>query len=59
MAIFGRTELIISVSEAKFDEEADGKVHWQPNPQNPEDKRKTTIFSDQDFSPKKFFGIEK
>ena len=31
LMIFGRTELIISVSEAKFDEEADGKVHWQPN----------------------------
>ena len=35
---FGRTELIRSVSKAKFDEEADGEVHWHPNLQKPDEK---------------------
>ena len=38
LMIFGRTELIISVSEANFDEEADGEGHWHPNPLNPDKK---------------------
>ena len=42
--IFGRTELIISVSKANFDEEADGEVHWHPNPQNPDEKGKKLFF---------------
>ena len=57
--MFGHTELIISGSKAKFDEEADGEVHWQPNPQNPDEKRKNIFFSDQDFSHFIFFGVEK
>ena len=40
LMIFGRTELIISVSEAGVDEDADGEVHWHPNPQKPDEKRK-------------------
>ena len=48
--IFGRTELIRSVSKAKFDEEADGEVHWHPNPQNPDEKRKKTNFSNRNVS---------
>ena len=44
LMIFGRTELIISVSEAKFDEEADFEVHWPPNPLNPDKKLKKLFF---------------
>ena len=36
--IFGRTELIRSVSKAKFDEEADGEVHLSLNPLKPNQK---------------------
>ena len=57
--IFGRTELIISVSKAKFDEEADFEVHRPPNPQNPNEKRKKLFFSDQNFSPKNLFRRRK
>ena len=44
LMIFGRTELIISVSEANFDEEADFEVHWPPNPLNPDKKLKKLFF---------------
>ena len=47
--IFGRTELIISVSKAKFDEEADFEVHRPPNPQNPNEKRKKLFFRTENF----------
>ena len=47
--IFGRTELIISVSKAKFDEEADFEVHRPPNPQNPDKKRKQLFFRIENF----------
>ena len=30
----------VSVSKAKFDEEAAGEVHWHPNPQHPDEKNK-------------------
>ena len=33
LMIFGRTELIISVSEANFDEEADFEIRWGLDPQ--------------------------
>ena len=56
--IFGRTELIISASKAKFDEEADGEVHWQPNPQNPDEKRKNYFFGPIFFA-ESFFSASK
>ena len=49
LTIFGRTELTLSVSTAKFDAEADFEVHWQPNP----------LIPDRNFSPNFFFGVEK
>ena len=47
--IFGRAELIISVSKSKFDEEADFEVHRPPNPQNPDEKRKKLFFRTENF----------
>ena len=58
LMIFGRTELIISVSEANFDEEADFEVHWPPNPLNPDKKRKNFFFGPTIFADF-FFGVEK
>ena len=49
LMIFGRTELIISVSKAKFGEEADFEVHWPPNPLNPDKKRKKLFFRTENF----------
>ena len=49
LMIFGRTELIISVSEANFDEEADFEVHWPPNPLNPDEKLKKLFFRTENF----------
>ena len=49
--ISGRTALITSVSKAKFDMEADGKVHLNPNQQKPSENCKKTIFSDQELLP--------
>ena len=59
LMIFGRIELILSVSEAKFDAEADFEVHRPPNPQNPDKKTQKTFFSDRKISPKFLFGVEK
>ena len=56
--ICARTELIISVSKAKFDEEADFEVHWPPNPQNPSEKRKKLFFRTEKFR-RIFFGRRK
>ena len=44
--VFGRTELIISVSasKTKFDVEADGEVHLDLNPLNPNQKHKKLFF---------------
>ncbi len=56
--IFGRTELIISVSKAKFDEEVDGEVHLQPNPSNLNAKRKKQNFGPNFFATKNS-GVEK
>ena len=58
LMIFGRTELIISVSKAKFDEEADFEVHRPPNPQNPNEKRKKLFFRTENFR-QKFFPASK
>ena len=56
--IFGRTELIISVSKAKLDEEADFEVHRPPNPQNPDKKHKKLFFRIENVR-RFFFGVEK
>ena len=57
---FGRIELIISASEAKFDEEADGEVHWHPNRLKPDEKTQKTIFSDRIVYVKKnISGVKK
>ena len=40
LLIFGRAELIISVSRAKFDVQADGEVYLNVNPQELDEKRK-------------------
>ena len=57
--VFGRTELIISASKAKFDVEADGEVHLRLNSQKPDEKRKKLFFSDRQISQNKIFGVEK
>ena len=56
VVIFGRTDLRISVSEAKFDEEADFEVHRRPNPLNPDEKRKKPFFRTDLFRRKKCVG---
>ena len=58
LMIFGRIELILSVSKAKFDEEADCEVRLSLNPQKPRKNIKKTFF-DRKFSPQIFFGVEK
>ena len=58
LMIFGRPELIISVSEAKFDEEADFEVNWPPNLQNPDEKHKKLFFLTEIFR-QKFFSASK
>ena len=42
--IFDRTELVISVSKAKFDEEADFEVRLSLNPQKPSKNIKKLFF---------------
>ena len=56
--IFGRTELIRSVSKAKFDEEADGEVHLSLNPLKPNQKHKRLFFW-TDFFRQFFFSASK
>ena len=53
LMIFGRIELILSVSKAKFDAEADFEVHRPPNSQNPSKKRKKLFFRTEKF--RRFF----
>ena len=55
---FGRTELIIGASKAKFDVEADGEVRLSLNPQKPREKHKKLFFRSNFFSIF-FFGVEK
>ena len=59
LMIFGRTELMINVSKAKFDVEADGEVHLIPNRQKPDEKCKKLFFSDRTFSFRKVFWCQK
>ena len=56
--IFGRTELIRSVSKAKFDEEADGEVHLSLNPLKPNQNTKNYFFG-TDFFRQFFFPASK
>ena len=56
--IFGRTELIRSVSKAKFDEEADGEVHLSLNPLKPNQKHKK-LFRTEFFHRFFFSSVEK
>ena len=58
LMIFGRIELILSVSEAKFDAEADFEVHRPPNPQNPSKNAKNFFFGSKIFADF-IFGVEK
>ena len=48
--IFSRTGLIRSVSEAKFDEEADGEVHLSLNLLKPNQKHEKVFFGPKIFA---------
>ena len=56
--IFGRTDLRISLSEAKFDAEADFDVRSAVAPQKPDQIDEKTISRSKNFPGKKF-GAEK
>ena len=58
MTIFGRTDLRISLSGAKFDPEADFDVRFAVARQNPCQIGKKQKFSIQNFRRKKNFGVE-
>ena len=47
--IFERTELWITLSRAKFDEEADFEVRLILNPQNPDEKSKKLFLRTESF----------
>ena len=53
--IFGRTDLRIGGSRAKFDVEVDGKVHLAVTPPKPYEIK----FFIRKFRPKKCLGVEK
>ena len=58
MTIFGRTDLRISLSGAKFDEEADFDVHSAAGPPKPHQIDEKLIFQSENFADF-FFGVEK
>ena len=58
LMIFGRIELILSVSKAKFDEEADFEVRLSLNPQKPSKNIKKLFFRTENVR-QFFFGVEK
>ena len=58
LAIFGRTDLRISLSEAKFDAEADFDVRSAVAPQKPDQIDEKLFFRSQKF-PEKFFSVPK
>ena len=58
MTIFGRTDLRISLSGAKFDEEADFDVHSAAGPPKPHQIDEKLIFRSENFADF-FFGVEK
>ena len=55
--IFGRTDLRISLSGAKFDVEADFDVRFAVARQNPHQIKRN--FRSEFFAEKTFFGVEK
>merc|ERR1711924_17384 len=57
--IFGRTDLRISLSGAKFDEEADFDVHSAVGPPKPHQIDEKLIFRSENFARKKFFRRQK
>ena len=59
MAILGCTQLRISVSRAKFDEEADFDVHSAVDPPKPHQIDEKTNFSIEKLAANFFFGVEK
>ena len=59
MTIFGRTDLRISLSGAKFDEEADFDVRSAVGPPKPHQIDKNLIFRSENFAEIFFFGVEK
>ena len=56
---FGRTDLRIGLSEAKFDEEADFEVRLLPNPPKPCDHNEKQNFGSNFSSRKNFFRRRK
>ena len=59
LTIFGRTDLRISLSGAKFDPEADFDVRFAVARQNPRQIAKKQKFSSEIFAPKNFFWRRK
>ena len=57
--IFDRTDLRISVSKAKFDEEADFKLRCALAPQNHAKSAKNKLFDPNFLTNNFFFGVEK
>ena len=57
--IFGRTDLRIRGSEAKFDVEADGDVRLVAAPPNPRKISEKLIFRSQNFAAFFLFDVEK
>ena len=56
---FGRTDLRISLSGAKFDEEADFDVRWAVGPPKPHQINENLIFRFKMFADYFFFGVAK
>ena len=57
--IFGRTDLRIGGSRAKFDVEVDGKVHLVVTPPKPFEINEKPIFLIRKFRPNNSLGVEK
>ena len=56
LTIFGRTDLRISLSGAKFDEEADFDVRSAVGPPKPHQIDENLIFRSENFAKKKFWA---
>ena len=59
LTIFGRTDLRISLSGAKFDQEADFDVRSAVGPPKPHQIDEKLRFRIRKFCPKNFPGVEK
>ena len=57
--IFGRTDLRISLSGAKFDEESDFDVRSAVGPPKPHQIDEKLMFRSENFADFFFFGVEK